>query len=101
MYQDLVLQRLDELNEKLDTLLETLKVTPGTESEWVTKKVAMKMLNCSERTLQTLRDNGSLPHSSPFGGSKFSYKRSDILKLLESGYTGCSSKRILKVSNLV
>jgi len=61
----------------------------------------MKLLSCSERTLQSLRDNGLLPYSRPFGGSKIFYLRSDVLKLLESGYTGRNSNwiRSIKLGN--
>jgi hypothetical protein len=77
-----------ELVKKVNILLETLKVTPGEESEWVTKEEAMKMLDCSERTLQSLRDNSSLPYSRPTQGSKFLYRKKDVKGLIESGYTG-------------
>ena len=59
MYGENLNTEIIELVKKVNILLETLKVTPGEGSEWVTKEVAMKMLNCSERTLQTLRDNRS------------------------------------------
>jgi hypothetical protein len=85
MYQDLVLQKLDELIKKVDTLLETQKSNASDLDEWIDKEGTMKILKCNERTLQTLRDNGKLPFSLPFGGSKFFYRKSDILKLLESG----------------
>jgi helix-turn-helix protein len=85
MYEEIVLKKLDELKEKMDTLLETQKSNVKLPSEWIDKEETMKILKCSERTLQTLRDDDLLPFSPPFGGSKFFYKRSDILKLLESG----------------
>jgi hypothetical protein len=88
MYGENLSTEVKELVRKVNILLETLKVTPGEESEWVTKEVAMKMLYCSERTLQTLRDNNSLPYSRPTQGSKFLYRKKDIIRLIESGYTG-------------
>ena len=87
MNQNEVLQKVDELIEKVDTLLKTLKSNARDSSEWVDKQETMKILKCSERTLQTLRDDDLLPFSPPFGVSKFFYKKSDILTLLESGYT--------------
>lgn len=79
---------LKELIKKVDILIEAQNGGQGKESEWVTKEGAMKMLNCSERTLQTLRDNKSMPFSNPTGGSKFLYRRRDVEKLLESAYNG-------------
>jgi hypothetical protein len=87
MNEEIVLKKLAELNEKMDTLLETQKSNVMLPPDWMDKEETMKFLKCSERTLQTLRDKDLLPFSPPFGGSKFFYKRSDILKLLESGYT--------------
>jgi len=88
MYGENLNTEIIELVKKVNILLETLKVTPGEGSEWVTKEVAMKMLNCSERTLQTLRDNRSLPYSRPTQGSKFLYRKKDLIRLIESGYSG-------------
>jgi hypothetical protein len=88
MFSEIINQNLEQLIRKIDMLIAAQKRTPGEESEWVTKEEAMRMLCCSERTLQTLRDNSSLPYSKPFGGSKIFYRRRDIIKLLESGYTG-------------
>jgi hypothetical protein len=93
MYQDEVLQKLDELTKKVDKLLETQKSNAIDLIEWVDKEETMKILKCSERTLQTLRDDEKLPFSPPLGGKKFFYKKSDILKLFESGYTGRKSDR--------
>jgi len=96
MNDDEVLKKLEELTRKVDTLLETQKSNTSDLDDWVDKEETMKILKCSERTLQTLRDNESLPFSPPFGGSKFFYKRSDILRLLESGYPGRKSDIIRK-----
>jgi hypothetical protein len=41
----------------------------------------------SERTLQTLRDNGTLGYSKPTGGSKYFYRRSDVMALFEESFT--------------
>ena len=92
MSSDEILLRLDELNEKLNDLLKTQKSNARNLDDWVDKEETMEILKCSERTLQTLRDNELLPFSPPFRGKKYFYKRSDILKLLESGYTGRRSE---------
>jgi hypothetical protein len=88
MTNEEILLRLNESIEKLNDLLETQKSNASDLDDWVDKEETMEILKCSERTLQTLRDNELLPFSPPFRGKKFFYKRSDILKLLESGYTG-------------
>lgn len=94
MNDEIFLKKLDELNEKMDTLLETQKSNARDLDDWVDKEETMEILECSERTLQTLRDNELLPFSPPFGGKKYFYKRSDILQLFESGYTGRRSGTI-------
>jgi hypothetical protein len=73
MQQDLLLQKLDELTKKVDSLLETLKSIARNSSEWLDKQETMEILKCSERTLQTLRDN-DFPYSNPLGGRKYFYR---------------------------
>jgi len=60
---------------KLDSLKES----------WVDGSEVAKALNVSNRTLQTFRDNGTLPYSRVRG--KFYYKVADIEALLESNYS--------------
>lgn len=55
------------------------------KQNWVDGQEVMIALNISKRTLQTLRDNGTLPYSRING--KFYYKVSDLEALLESNYT--------------
>lgn len=52
---------------------------------WIDGQDVMQTLHISKRTLQTLRDNGTLPYSRING--KFFYKVSDIERLLESNYS--------------
>lgn len=52
---------------------------------WIDGSDVMQILSISKRTLQTLRDEGTLNFSRING--KFYYKVSDIEKLLESHYT--------------
>ena len=52
---------------------------------WVDGNEVAKALNVSNRTLQTFRDNGTLPYSRVKG--KFYYKVADIEALLESNYS--------------
>lgn len=51
---------------------------------WLDNQDVSMALHLSKRTLQTLRDNGTLPYSHING--KIYYKSSDILALLESNY---------------
>ena len=88
MYDEMVLKKLDELNEKMNTLLETQKSNVKLPTEWVDKEETMKILKCSERTLQTLRDKGLLRYTRPLGGSKFFYKRKDVDALFTKNFNG-------------
>lgn len=51
---------------------------------WIDGQDVMQSLHISKRTLQTLRDNGTLPYSRVNG--KFFYKLSDIEMMLEANY---------------
>ena len=52
--------------------------------DWLTGDDAQKMLNISERTLQTLRSNGTLAYSKLNG--KLYYRRQDLQDLLSNNY---------------
>jgi hypothetical protein len=52
---------------------------------WIDGQDVMQTLHISKRTLQSLRDEGTLPFSRING--KFYYKLSDIEQLLESNYS--------------
>lgn len=56
------------------------------KESWIDGQDVLLALNISPRTLQTLRDNGTLPFSRISG--KFYYKVSDLETLLDSNYTG-------------
>ncbi|MFA6400267.1 MAG: helix-turn-helix domain-containing protein [Salinivirgaceae bacterium] len=55
------------------------------KENWIDAQEVLIALNISKRTLQTMRDNGSLPFSRING--KFYYKVADLEKLLESNYS--------------
>lgn len=55
------------------------------KEEWIDAQVVMQTLHISVRTLQSLRDNGTLPFSRING--KFYYKVSDIEEMLEANYS--------------
>lgn len=52
---------------------------------WIDGQDVMQVLHISKRTLQSLRDNSTLPYSRING--KFYYKLSDIESMLESNYS--------------
>jgi len=56
------------------------------QESWIDGQDVLLALNISQRTLQTLRDSGTLPFSKLNG--KFYYKVSDLEALLESNYSG-------------
>jgi len=70
----------------MDKLQKTLDKTNQLEREWIDKQETMEILRCCERTLQTLRDNGTLGYSKPTGGSKIFYRRSDVMALFEKSF---------------
>jgi hypothetical protein len=60
------------------------------KQNWIDGQEVMIALNISQRTLQTLRDNGTLPYSRING--KFYYKVSDLEALLDSNYSANAKK---------
>lgn len=62
------------------TLVERFK------ESWIDGQDVLMALNISQRTLQSLRDNGTLRFSRING--KFYYKISDLEMLLENNYSG-------------
>lgn len=63
--------------------------------DWLTGDDVQKMLNISERTLQTLRSNGTLAYSKLNG--KLYYCRQDLQDLLSKNYKYSNSKNIKEV----
>lgn len=55
------------------------------KSDWVDSQDVMMCLKISKRTLQSLRDGGTIPFSKING--KFYYKTADVKKLLEANYS--------------
>ena len=52
--------------------------------DWIDNQDVMQLLHISQRTLQTLRSNGTLPFSRI--GNKIYYRRSDIQHILSQHY---------------
>lgn len=82
-----------ELSQEIKTIKAYVEVFRKTNLErlnatWVDGQDVMDILHISKRTLQTLRDNETLPYSRING--KFYYKLSDIERMLESNYTSKS-----------
>ena len=74
---------LKEVKAQLQYLRKT-RIEIFNES-WIDGQEVLLALNISQRTLQTLRDSGTLPFSRLNG--KFYYKVSDLEALLESNYS--------------
>lgn len=53
--------------------------------DWLPSHTVERKLGISTRTLQTLRDNGTMPYTKL--GGKIYYKRSDIQRILDDAYT--------------
>lgn len=88
MDKDIIIQKLEELIRKVDTLTDTEKRQTNSNNEWIDKQETMEILKCSERTLQTLRDKELLRFTNPLGGSKFFYRRKDVEALFEKNFNG-------------
>src|SRR5690554_1373377 len=86
-----VMQLLLELSSAIKEIKAQLLVLKQTRTEkfkqeWIEGQEVILALNISKRTLQSLRDTGTLPYSRING--KFYYKIADLEKLLESNYSG-------------
>ncbi|AHW61039.1 Helix-turn-helix domain-containing protein [Draconibacterium orientale] len=85
-----ITQLLLELSSAIKEIKAHLLVLKQTRTEkfkqaWIDGQEVMLALSISKRTLQSLRDAGTLPYSRING--KFYYKVADLEKLLESNYS--------------
>ena len=90
-----VIQLMEELSKDFTLIKEYIMSVKQSKSTmlnetWMDGQEVMLLLKISKRTLQSMRDNGTLPFSRING--KFYYKTEDIQILLESNYS--SSKKI-------
>lgn len=71
----------------LKAYVEAIKASKSRKlsEDWLDNQEVLQTLHISPRTLQTYRDNGTLPFSKIEG--KFYYKASDIENLLQRNYT--------------
>jgi hypothetical protein len=88
----------DDIKE-VKACLQSIKQTRAEKFKecWIDGQEVMLSLNISNRTLQTLRDNGTLPFSRISG--KIYYKVSDLEALLESNYS-TNTKKLNRYENL-
>jgi len=90
-----VVQLMEELTKDFTLIKEYIMSVNQSKSKllkdtWMDGQEVMLLLKISKRTLQSMRDNGTLPFSRING--KFYYKAEDIQLMLESNYS--SSKKI-------
>ena len=90
-----VVQLMEELSKDFTLIKEYIISVNQSKSKllkdtWMDGQEVMLLLKISKRTLQSMRDNGTLPFSRING--KFYYKAEDIQLMLESNYS--SSKKI-------
>jgi len=83
---DLILSLSNEI-KNIKVYLEFIKRTRLElfSQSWIDGQDVMQSLHISKRTLQSLRDNGTLPYSRLNG--KFYYKISDIENILNDNYS--------------
>ncbi len=79
--------------KEVKALLFSLKQTRAEKFKetWIDGQDVMLALNISKRTLQSLRDTGTIPYSRING--KFYYKVADLEKLLERNYSRNNKNR--------
>ena len=82
-----LLNKLDELNTKLDS---SLNVQPQ-QKEWLDIQETCKILKVSIKTLSNYRTNGILPFSQI--GAKIYFKASDIQEHLNKHYVKAFKER--------
>jgi len=83
---DLILSLSNEI-KNIKVYLEFIKRTRLElfSQSWIDGQDVMQAMHISKRTLQSLRDNGTLPYSRLNG--KFYYKISDIENILNDNYS--------------
>jgi hypothetical protein len=90
MSTDDLKEEMDELNRRIENILAVIKRSLNPPSKWIDKEEILRILKCSERSLQTLRENEILKFTRPLGpeGSKFFYLRKDVEDLFEKNFNG-------------
>lgn len=78
-------QMFDEINEKIEKI--GTKGNPLSE-QWLDNQEVCLALRISKRTLQNMRDSGTIPFSQEPASKKIYYKASDIEDYLNKHYKG-------------
>ncbi len=91
-----IIDLLLALSQEIKDIKARIKLLRQTRAEvlkdtWIDNQDVLQTLHISKRTLQTLRDNGTIPYSKVKG--KFYYKVSDIEQLLQDNYYNHNFKR--------
>ena len=91
-----IIDLLLTLSQEIKDIKARIELLRHTRSEvlkdaWIDNQDVLQTLHISKRTLQTLRDNGTVPYSKVKG--KFYYKVSDIEQLLQDNYYNHNFKR--------
>ncbi|MAB49378.1 MAG: DNA-binding protein [Flavobacteriaceae bacterium] len=84
-----IIDLLLELSQDVKDLKARIELLRQSRAEvlkdtWIDNQDVLQTLHISKRTLQTFRDNGTLPYSKVKG--KFYYKVSDVEQLLQDNY---------------
>ena len=85
-----LLKALSEMSKDIEEIKEQIARVSKSRAElfkesWIDGQDVMFSLNISKRTLQSFRDNNTIPYSRING--KFYYKVFDLQKLLENNYS--------------
>ncbi len=75
-----LISKIDKLTDKVDNI--GLNANAGLKDKWYVTDEVCKILNISRRTLQKMRDNGSIIFTKT--GKKIYYKASDVEAFLEN-----------------
>lgn len=83
-------KRLSNINDNLEKLIAlfsdgSFQKVQELKNDWIDGQDVMQILHISQRTLQTIRENGTLPFSKVNG--KIYYKTSDIESILTDNYS--------------
>jgi len=71
----------DEINTKLDKIIQKQELRVDPQEEWMDKPSVLKLLRVSSSTLQTYRDKGLIKYSQV--GRKILYRVKDLHEFLD------------------
>lgn len=79
-------QKLQELNTKLDSIIQKLDEKQPPQSEWLTVEEVMKELHISKRTVFAYLEQGKLGGSHLAGKRRLFFLRKDVVNLISDNY---------------